>query len=130
MLFETDSITIRHLPEMTAVDSWLLGREENCPMIYSSRFGNRRIYLATRVKFAIPEREIENTGITFKRDVDNELHGDLTIRQNHIDWRPKGNEFIYRIAWSKLAEFAEANGKRIRPKATAVKARKKLKGAV
>ena len=86
--------------------------------------------MATRVKFSIPEREIEHTGITFKRDVDNELHGDLTIRQNHIDWRPKGNEFIYRIAWGKLAEFMEANGKRIRPKTTAVKARKKLKSAV
>ena len=83
--------------------------------------------MATRVKFAIPEREIENTGITFKRDVDKELHGDLTIRQNHIDWRPKGNEFIYRISWKELAEFAEANGKRLRPKATTVKARKKLK---
>jgi hypothetical protein len=44
--------------------------------------------MATRVKFAIPEREIENTGITFKRAVDARFHGDLTIRQNHIDWRP------------------------------------------
>lgn len=83
--------------------------------------------MATRVKFAIPEREIENTGITFKRNVNKGLHGDLTIRQNDIDWRPNGNEFIFRITWSKLAKFAEANGKRIRPKATTVKARKKLK---
>jgi hypothetical protein len=83
--------------------------------------------MATRVKFAIPEREIENTGITFKRDVDKTFHGDLTIRQNHIDWRPTKNEFIYRVSWDKLAEFAEAKGRRMRPKATVVKARKKLK---
>jgi hypothetical protein len=83
--------------------------------------------LATRVKFAIPEREIENTGITFRRSVGTALHGDLTIRQNHVDWRPKNNEFIYRISWDKLAEFAETKGKRTRPKATVVKARKKLK---
>jgi hypothetical protein len=127
-------MTIRHIPEMS-VERWIVGFWGVRRIVQGytwcvPNFGNRRIYLATRVKFAIPEREIENTGITFKRDVDNELHGDLTIRQNHIDWRPKGNEFIYRIAWSKLAEFAEANGKRIRPKATVVKATKKLKGAV
>jgi hypothetical protein len=81
------------------------------------------------VKFAIPEREIENTGITFKRDLDNVLHGDLTIRQNHIDWRPKGNEFIYRVSWDKLAEFAETKGRHMRPKATVVKSKKKLKPA-
>jgi hypothetical protein len=82
--------------------------------------------LATRVKFAIPEREIENTGITFRRNVDNVLHGDLTIRQNHIVWRPKNNEFIYRISWDKMAEFVEEKGKRLRPKATVVKAKKRL----
>jgi hypothetical protein len=85
--------------------------------------------LATRVKFAIPEREIENTGITFRRTIDIGLHGDLTIRQNHIDWRPVNNEFVYRVSWDKLAEFAETKGKRVRPKATIVKSRKKLKPA-
>ncbi len=85
--------------------------------------------MATRVKFTIPEREIEKTGITFKRYVDKALHGELTIRQNHIVWRPKNNEFVYRVEWDKLAEFAEKEGKRTRPKATVVKAKKKLKPA-
>jgi hypothetical protein len=31
--------------------------------------------MATRVRFSIPEREIENTGITFRRDVDDVRHG-------------------------------------------------------
>jgi hypothetical protein len=85
--------------------------------------------LATRVRFAIPEREIENTGITFKREVNTVRHGELTIRQNDIDWRPKGNEFIYRVKWDKFAEFAVDKGKRLRPKATVVKAKKRLKPA-
>jgi hypothetical protein len=79
------------------------------------------------VKFAIPEREIENTGITFKREVSTGRHGELTVRQNDIDWRPKGNEFIFRVKWDDFAAFAVDNGKRLRPKATVVKARKKLK---
>lgn len=83
--------------------------------------------MATRVKFAIPEREIENTGITFRRDVDSVLHGELTIRQNQVDWRPSGNEFIFRVSWRQFADFAQSNGKRVRPKTTAVKPRKKLK---
>lgn len=83
--------------------------------------------MATRVKFVIPEREIENTGITFKRTVDKGFHGDLTIRQNHIDWRPVNNEFVYRVSWDKFAEFAQAEGRRVRPKATVVKSKKKLK---
>ena len=82
--------------------------------------------MATRVKFAIPEREIENTGVTFNRDVNNERHGALTVRQNHIDWRPKKNEFVYRVSWDAFAKYAEENGRRIRPKATAVSARKRL----
>lgn len=85
--------------------------------------------MATRVKFSIPEREIENTGITFKRNVGKDLHGDITIRQNYIDWRPKNNEFIYRVSWEKLAKFAETEGKYMRPKATTVKSKKKLKPA-
>jgi hypothetical protein len=83
--------------------------------------------VATRVKFAIPEREIENTGITFRRDVNSELHGELTIRQNQVDWRPSGNEFIFRVTWRQFADFAQEKGKRMRPKATVVKPRKKLK---
>ncbi len=83
--------------------------------------------MATKVRFAIPEREIEQTGITFKRIIDSGLHGELTIRQNHIVWRPKGNEYVFQVRWDKFAEYAETKGKRIRPKATTVKARKKLK---
>lgn len=82
--------------------------------------------MATRVKFAIPEREIENTGVTFNRDVNNERHGALTIRQNHLDWRPKGNELVYRISWDAFAGYAEDHGRRVRPKTTAVRAKKKL----
>jgi hypothetical protein len=83
--------------------------------------------VATRVKYSMPELEIANTGITFNREVDGIIHGDLTIRQNHIEWRPKGNEFIFRIPWAKLATLAETEGERVRPKATPVKAKKKLK---
>ena len=83
--------------------------------------------MATKVRFAIPEREIEQTGITFKRVTDSGLHGELTIRQNHLVWRPKGNEYIFKVTWEKFAEFAEDRGKRTFPKTTAVKAKKKLK---
>ncbi len=83
--------------------------------------------MATRVKFTLPEREIENTGITFRRILDEGLYGDLTIRQNYIDWRPTGNEFLHRISWDELARFAKSEGRRIRPKATAVRAKKKLR---
>ena len=86
--------------------------------------------MATKVRFAIPEREIEPTGITFRRTTGSGLHGELTIRQNHIVWRPKGNEYIYQVRWESLAEFAEGNGKRVLPKATPVKSRKKLKSSV
>ena len=83
--------------------------------------------MATQVRFAIPEREIEQTGITFKRKVDTGMHGELTDRQNHIEWMPKGNEFIFQVKWEKFAEFAEGHGRRIRPKFTTVKSRKRLK---
>jgi hypothetical protein len=83
--------------------------------------------LATRVRFAIPEQEIGNSGISFRRELDEGLHGDLTIRQNHIDWRPKDKQFIYRVTWDKFAAFAQAEGTRQKPKATVVKARKRLK---
>lgn len=83
--------------------------------------------MATRVRFSIPEREIGNTGITFRRYQNDWLHGDLTIRQNHIEWRPNGNELIFKVDWYKFAEFVESKGRRIRPKATVVKARKRLK---
>jgi hypothetical protein len=85
--------------------------------------------MATKVRFAIPEREIEQNGVTFKRETDKGRHGELTVHQNHLIWRPKGNEYVFRISWEKLGEFAEEKGKREYPKATVVKARKRLKNA-
>jgi len=84
--------------------------------------------MATKVRFAIPEREIEQNGVTFKGDTDVGRHGELTVRQNHIIWRPKGNEYIFKVSWEKFGDFAEKSGKREFPKATVVKAKKKLKG--
>jgi hypothetical protein len=84
--------------------------------------------MSTKVKFAIPEREIEQTGISFKRSTDEGFHGELTIRQNHLEWRPSGNTYVYRVSRRQFAQFAEEDPKkRVLPKATTVKARKKLK---
>ena len=38
--------------------------------------------MANVVKFAIPERKIDNTGVTFSRSHDGYKHGDIRIRQN------------------------------------------------
>ena len=94
------------------------------------RFSKKGESMATKVRFSIPEREIEQTGITFRRTTDDGLHGDLTVRQNHLEWRPSGNTYVFKVTWKKFAEFAEGDKKkRILPKATTVKARKKLKGS-
>ena len=85
--------------------------------------------MATKVRFAIPEREIEQSGVTFKRETDEGRRGELTIRQNHILWRPKGNEYIFKVSWDKFGEFAVSNGRRELPKMTAVKAKKKRKSS-
>jgi len=83
--------------------------------------------MATKVRFSIPEREIEQTGITFRRTTDIGLHGELTIRQNDLIWRPRGNEYVFEVRWKKFAKFAEEQGKRTLPKSSPVKARKRLK---
>ena len=82
--------------------------------------------MATTVRFSIPEREIENTGITFRRDVADVRHGALTVRQNHIDWKPANHEHFYRVTWDAFAKFAETRGARTRPRMTSVRARKRL----
>lgn len=82
--------------------------------------------MATRVKFAIPAREIQNTGVTFVRDVDGTKHGELTVRQNHLDWKPSNHEYVYRVSWDAFARFAEDANFRRKPKTTAVRSRKKL----
>ncbi len=84
--------------------------------------------MATDVRFSIPEQKIGQNGVTFSRSKDGLLHGDLTIRQNTIEWRPKRNQLVYKISWKKFADLIEAETKsRIRPKATKVRATKKLK---
>jgi hypothetical protein len=82
--------------------------------------------VATRVRFAIPEREIENTGVTFKRIVDGQRRGYLTVRQNHLEWKPKNGKFIYRVRWEDFATYAKKKGKHVRPKTTAVSSKKRL----
>lgn len=85
------------------------------------------VNMASQVRFAIPERQIDNTGITFSRRVKGTNHGQIRVRQNFIDWRPSRNKFVFEVSWEAFAAFAEDNGKRKRPKTTFVRARKKLK---
>ena len=82
--------------------------------------------MATTVRFAIPEREISNNGVTFVRKTSAGRHGSITIRQNHLEWLPSGGQHLYKIKWEMFAAFAEKKGKRIRPKKTSVRARTKL----
>lgn len=78
------------------------------------------------VQYALPKLEIANTGITFTRKVDNHMHGEITVRKNHIDWRPSGNEKVFSVTWEAFSEFAESF-KSKHTKTTPVKAKKKLK---
>jgi len=85
--------------------------------------------MATRVSFAIPRREIEQTGITFRRKTDDGLHGELTVRQNHLVWRSRNDQYSYEVPWGEFEVFAVNKGKKIRQKTTPVKGSKKLKGS-
>ena len=85
--------------------------------------------MATKVRFAIPEREIEQSGVTFKRDTDAGRHGELTIRQNHVLWRPKNHEYVFRLTWEQLGSLAEEHGKRLKPKMSPVKVKRTQKGS-
>jgi len=89
----------------------------------------RKRPMDTRLSFAVPLLEVQQTGVTFTRKKGTITHGELTIRQNHIVWRPKGNEYVFNVTWEQLAKFAEENGKRVRPKKTPVKAKTKLKSS-
>lgn len=82
--------------------------------------------MATTVRFAIPEREIGNNGVTFGRKTDAGKHGSIMVRQNHLEWLSAGDQYLYQVTWEDFAQFAEDRGRRLRPKKTAVKARTKL----
>ena len=83
--------------------------------------------MATRVSFVIPRREIEQTGVTFKRVTDDGLHGELTIRQNHLIWRSRKEQYSYEVPWGDFEVYAVKNGRKVRQKTTPVKGSKKLK---
>ena len=85
--------------------------------------------MATRVSFAIPRREIEQTGITFTRRTDSGLHGELTVRKNHLVWRSTNDQYTYEVPWGEFEVFAVKKGRKVRQKATPVKGSKKLKGS-
>jgi len=82
--------------------------------------------MATTVRFAIPEREIGSNGLTFHRRTTNADHGSITVRQNHLDWRPSGNTYAFRVTWEEFAQFAVGRDKRFKPKKTPVKAKTRL----
>jgi hypothetical protein len=82
--------------------------------------------MATTVRFAIPEREIANNGVTFRRRTTAGDHGSITVRQNYLDWRPSGNTIVFRVTWKQFGKFAEGKDKRIKPKKTAVRAKTRL----
>ena len=82
--------------------------------------------MATKVTFAIPQREIEKSGVTFRRYVNSSKHGALTVRQNYLDWKPADAKFFFRVTWDAFAKFAKKDGKHTRPRTTAVRGTKQL----
>jgi hypothetical protein len=68
--------------------------------------------MANSVKFSIPEREIDNIGVTFVRKKDGSKHGTITVRQNHLEWTPSDHTYPFRITWEQFAEFSVAHGER------------------
>jgi hypothetical protein len=85
--------------------------------------------MATKVRFAIPEREIGNNGLTFHRRTTNGDHGSITVRKNNLDWRPSGNTYAFRVTWEEFAQFAMKRDKRLKPKKTPVRANTQLAAA-
>jgi len=81
--------------------------------------------MATEVWFSIPRRQIEQTGVTFRRKTNSGLHGELTVCQNDIIWRPKGNEYIFKVSWRQFAAFAQKPENRVLPKMTPVRVKKR-----
>jgi len=67
--------------------------------------------VATKVRFSIPEREIENKGVVFVRLCNGKKHGSIRIRQNHIDWVPADHTYAHSISWEDFAKFAEGHPK-------------------
>jgi hypothetical protein len=68
--------------------------------------------MANSVKFSIPEREIDNIGVTFIRKKNGGKHGTITVRQNHLDWTPADYTYPYRVTWEEFAAFCEDKGER------------------
>jgi hypothetical protein len=64
--------------------------------------------MANSVKFSIPEREIDNIGVTFVRN----KHGTIIVRQNHLEWLPADHTYPFRITWEQFAEFSIVHGER------------------
>ena len=85
--------------------------------------------MATTLKVTVPEHEVINSGVSFTRTVGRNKHGELTIRQNHIDWKPKGNEKVFSVTWKQFADFAEKFESK-QPKTTVVKTKKRLRKSV
>jgi hypothetical protein len=71
-----------------------------------------RSSMANSVKFSIPEREIDNIGVTFVRKKNGSKYGTITVRQNHLEWTPADHTYPFRITWEQFAEFSVANGER------------------
>lgn len=72
--------------------------------------------MANSVKFAIPEREIDNVGVNFVRRHNGSKHGEMAVWQNHIGWKPASHEFYFMVTWEEFAEFAEQLGRRAKGK--------------
>ncbi|MFZ0802982.1 MAG: hypothetical protein WBQ09_14445 [Terriglobales bacterium] len=68
--------------------------------------------MANSVKFSIPEREIDNIGVTFVRKTNGHKHGTITVRQNHLEWTPSDHTYPFRITWEQFAAFVEDQGNR------------------
>jgi hypothetical protein len=68
--------------------------------------------MANSVKFSIPEREIDNIGVTFVRKKNGKKHGTITVRQNHLEWTPADHTYPFEITWEDFADFVIEKGKR------------------
>jgi hypothetical protein len=61
--------------------------------------------MANSVKFSIPEREIDNIGVTFVRKKNGSKHGTITVRQNHLEWTPADHTYPFRNNLGTVCRF-------------------------
>jgi hypothetical protein len=64
-----------------------------------------------RIITRVHSHETVNTDLAIKVRADDQLLGELLVSRGTVDWRPRGNQYVFKLSWEEFDRLMREHGR-------------------